>query len=171
LFVSVKNRSAAARRRLLQQQEKQHQLHHQPVSEIGTDLIKFSQPAKAYRAYDIDVVSRTYPNKPYNYHPRTETTSSTVTNTIRLDTIENSTPGKPSSLLSRPIATKNIDASSELKHETDNLSYTNYSNRNRSRSTISVTRIPNTKRSKSMSDENKIRQPSSSKVFVTLIKK
>ncbi len=172
MFVSVKNRSAAARRRRRQQQqEKKHRLEQQPVSEIGTDLNTISQPPKAYHAYDIDVDSRTYSNKTYNYHPRTETNSTTVTNTIRLDTIENSTPGKPSSLLSHPIATKNRDASSELKHETDHSSYTNYSNKNRAKSTISVTRIPNTKRSKSTSNERKIRQPSSSKVSVTRVKK
>jgi len=76
--------------------------------------------------------------------------------------IKKSTLDKRSSLLSRSLSTNNkVDSK-----ETDSTF-----NTNRANSTITVTRISNTARRHSTSNERKIRQSQSFKVRVTRVKK
>jgi hypothetical protein len=163
LFVTDKNRGPAARRRLRQQQQKnENRLQYRSVSEIGSDLTKISQPPKAYQIFDVDADSTAYSNNKKTNYPHTKTSSSIKTNTIRLEMIKKSTLDKRSSLLSRSLSTNNkVDSK-----ETDSTF-----NTNRGNSTITVTRISNTARRHSMSNERKIRQSQSSKVLVTRVKK
>ncbi len=149
MFISVENRSPAARRRRQQQQqEKEHRFQHRSVSEIGTELTKISRPPKPYQIFDVDVDSNNY--------SRLETSSSIMPNSIQLEMIKKSTPSNCS------ISTKTKDN----PKETDSLF-----NTNRAQSRITVTRISNTKRRQSTSNERKIRQLRSFKVPVTRVKK
>jgi hypothetical protein len=155
LFISVENRSPAARRRRQQQQqEKEHRFQHRSVSEIGTELTKISRPPKPYQIFDVDVDSNNY--------SRLATSSSTITNSIRVELIKRSTLNKSSSFRSRSVAAKYKNDSNET-----NSSF----NTNRGKSRVTVARIPNTKRRQSTSHERKIRQLRSSNILVTHVKK
>jgi hypothetical protein len=156
LFISVKNRSPAARRRRQQEQEKEYRFQHRPVNEIGSDLTKISRPPKPYQIFDVDADSPTYSNRNNNNYSRLETSSSIMPNSIQLEMIKKSTPSNCS------ISTKTKDN----PKETDSLF-----NTNRAQSRITVTRISNTKRRQSTSNERKIRQLRSFKVPVTRVKK
>ena len=147
--IFYKNRSPTARRRYRlrheqqQQQEKQHRFQHQSVNKIDSDLTKIPPPLNAYKSSSVKWLR--YSNNANSNYSNPGTSSPTLTSSIRIKLIKRSRLNTPSS---SSLPSGSVSSSKE----TNSLF-----NTNRAKSTITVTRISNTKRRQSTSNERETR--------------